>query len=94
LCCNPGDALLGSRPDWATDGSFLAFRFLEQLVPEFNDFLIKHPIVDASLTRHEGSELQGYVLQTRPIPKFHSSFLGRGWSGGGNQVSRSHLAGF
>lgn len=24
------------QPDWATDGSFLVFRKLKQLVPEFN----------------------------------------------------------
>ncbi|TCD63946.1 hypothetical protein EIP91_004756 [Steccherinum ochraceum] len=28
-----------NRPDWAVDGSMLAFRYLSQLVPEFNDFL-------------------------------------------------------
>ncbi|KAL1877526.1 dye-decolorizing heme-containing peroxidase [Diaporthe australafricana] len=28
-----------SRPNWAKDGSFLAFRFLQQLVPEFDRFL-------------------------------------------------------
>lgn len=26
-------------PDWATDGSYLAFREIEEHVPEFNDFL-------------------------------------------------------
>ncbi|RYC54895.1 hypothetical protein CHU98_g11314 [Xylaria longipes] len=39
-----GVVLLGregdiKRPDWAQDGSFLAFRYLEQLVPEFDTFL-------------------------------------------------------
>lgn len=28
-----------TRPSWALDGSFLAFRYLHQLVPEFNSFL-------------------------------------------------------
>jgi deferrochelatase/peroxidase EfeB len=28
-----------TRPLWALDGSFLAFRYLKQLVPEFNSFL-------------------------------------------------------
>lgn len=28
-----------TRPAWALDGSFLALRYLFQLVPEFNDFL-------------------------------------------------------
>jgi hypothetical protein len=43
-------------------------------VPEFNDFLIQHPIVDASLTRGEGSELQGYAFQMRLILECHLSF--------------------
>jgi hypothetical protein len=33
-----------TRPDWALDGSFLAFRYLKQLVPEFNKFLTEHPL--------------------------------------------------
>ncbi len=28
-----------TRPAWALDGSLLAFRYLKQLVPEFNAFL-------------------------------------------------------
>lgn len=36
----PGSAPQGvTRPPWALDGSFLAFRYLKQLVPEFNAFL-------------------------------------------------------
>jgi hypothetical protein len=41
-----GDAPAGAppptgiqRPDWAVDGSFLTFRYLKQLVPEFDNFL-------------------------------------------------------
>jgi Dyp-type peroxidase family len=34
-----GDAQQAERPGWAKDGSFLAFRFLQQLVPEFDRFL-------------------------------------------------------
>ncbi len=33
-----------TRPSWALDGSFLAFRYLPQLVPEFNTFLKSKPI--------------------------------------------------
>lgn len=35
-----GDAPDGGtiRPSWALDGSFLAFRYLSQLVPEFDAF--------------------------------------------------------
>lgn len=55
------DAIL--RPAWATDGSFLAFRYLFQLVPEFNLFLKKNPLPTDSdgnrLTPEQGSELLG-----------------------------------
>lgn len=34
-----GDEHQADRPAWAKDGSFLAFRFLQQLVPEFDRFL-------------------------------------------------------
>ncbi|KAH7884111.1 DyP-type peroxidase [Phlebopus sp. FC_14] len=45
LIVNPGVLLLGrtgdetARPDWAKNGSFLAYRQLKQLVPEFKEFL-------------------------------------------------------
>jgi deferrochelatase/peroxidase EfeB len=32
-----------ARPSWAKDGSFLAFRKLQQFVPEFNKFLLDNP---------------------------------------------------
>ncbi|KAF5319216.1 hypothetical protein D9619_008724 [Psilocybe cf. subviscida] len=51
------------RPDWATDGSFLSFRYLFQEVPEFNDFLTKNPLAKdgngKALKPEEGSELLG-----------------------------------
>ena len=47
------------RPPWALDGSFLAFRHLFQLVPEFNAFLKQNPIPIPGLTREEGSVLLG-----------------------------------
>ena len=53
------------RPAWAVNGSFLVFRFLFQLVPEFNDFLKKNPIVLGGLTREQGSELLGARLMGR-----------------------------
>ncbi|KAJ6563614.1 fungal peroxidase [Mycena vulgaris] len=61
----PGSILVGetgdsvTRPAWAKDGSFLAFRQLKQLVPEFNKFLVDNPIVNPSLTPEQGSELLG-----------------------------------
>ena len=45
------------RPSWAVDGSFLAFRYLFQLVPEFHTFLKRNPI--PGLEPNLGSELLG-----------------------------------
>jgi Dyp-type peroxidase family len=59
LCRNSGDPRYSKRPSWSKDGSFLVFRYLEQLVPEFDDFLIKNPIVLDGLPRDEGSALLG-----------------------------------
>ncbi|KDR72906.1 hypothetical protein GALMADRAFT_252241 [Galerina marginata CBS 339.88] len=58
---NPGDPI--TRAPWATDGSFLVFRWLFQQVPEFNEFLKAHPIAKDGngkvLTPEEGSDLLG-----------------------------------
>ncbi|KAF8139337.1 DyP-type peroxidase [Mycena galopus ATCC 62051] len=60
-----GEILVGEtgddvpRPDWAKDGSFLVFRQLKQLVPEFNKFLADNPINEPGLTPEQGSELLG-----------------------------------
>jgi deferrochelatase/peroxidase EfeB len=63
---NAGAILVGetgdtvtTRPAWAKDGSFLVFRQLEQLVPEFNKFLTDNPIVEDGLTAQQGSDLLG-----------------------------------
>ncbi|KAG8736145.1 hypothetical protein FRC10_009653 [Ceratobasidium sp. 414] len=68
----PGVLLLGTasdpvktRPSWATEGSFLVFRQLSQLVPEFHDFLDKNPIVLPGLDPKLGSELMGARLVGR-----------------------------
>jgi hypothetical protein len=37
-----GDADKDKRPAWAKDGSFLVTRILDNLVPEFDDFLLLH----------------------------------------------------
>ncbi|KAJ7113133.1 fungal peroxidase [Mycena epipterygia] len=62
----PGEILVGetgdsvtTRPAWAKDGSFLAFRQLKQLVPEFNKFLTDNPIRAPTLTSQQGSDLLG-----------------------------------
>ena len=58
-----GDPGIAIRADWSTEGSFAAFRYLFQLVPEFNDFLNKNPIPEDGngkvLTPAEGSDLLG-----------------------------------
>lgn len=52
-----GDSL--TRPAWAKDGSFLAFRQLKQLVPEFSTFLANNPLNVSGLTPAQGSALLG-----------------------------------
>ncbi|KAK0199615.1 fungal peroxidase [Desarmillaria ectypa] len=66
LAVNAGEILLAEdgdftpRPSWAKDGSFLVFRQMEQLVPEFNKFLLDNPISEPGvLTPEEGSALLG-----------------------------------
>ncbi|KAJ7576297.1 Dyp-type peroxidase [Mycena floridula] len=58
LCGHPGD-LTSTRPSWSFDGSFLVFRYLFQLVPEFDQFLRQNPVVEPGLSPEEGSELRG-----------------------------------
>jgi deferrochelatase/peroxidase EfeB len=61
-----GDAT--PRPPWALDGSFLAFRYLSQNVPEFDTFLKENAIPipdDPSLPKDLGSELLGARLVGR-----------------------------
>lgn len=53
------DLLQAQRASWATDGSFLVFRYLFQNVPEFHDYLKKNPIVMDGATPEQGSELLG-----------------------------------
>ncbi|KAI0701290.1 hypothetical protein BC835DRAFT_236693 [Cytidiella melzeri] len=49
------------RPSWAKDGSFLAFRKLKQLVPEFNKYTLDNAIQNSAgtLTVQEGAEFLG-----------------------------------
>ncbi|KAF7323749.1 Fungal peroxidase [Mycena kentingensis (nom. inval.)] len=54
---NTGDAII--RPAWTKDGSFLAFRQLKQLVPEFNKFVNDNPLPVAGLTKKQQSDLFG-----------------------------------
>ncbi|KAJ7698702.1 dye-decolorizing peroxidase precursor [Mycena rosella] len=59
-----GDRITG-RPSWAKDGSFLVFRQLKQLVPEFNKFLTDNPIQQPGLTPQNGSDLLGARMMGR-----------------------------
>ena len=56
---NDGSGNPRPRPDWVKDGSFLAFRQLQQRVPEFNKFLADNPLDVPGLTPAQGSELLG-----------------------------------
>jgi Dyp-type peroxidase family len=66
----PGIILTGrdgdtvSRPAWAVDGSFLAFRKLQQLVPEYKQWLLNNAVQapGKSLTRQQGADLLGARL--------------------------------
>lgn len=60
-----GDVL--ERPAWAQDGSFLAFRQLDQLVPEFNKFLNDNALIIPGITNttEQGSELLGARMMGR-----------------------------
>lgn len=54
------------RPAWALDGSFLAFRQLEQLVPEFDAFLLDNAVFVTGInTTEEGAELLGARMMGR-----------------------------
>ena len=59
LVGEPGDSEVSSRPDWAKGGSFLAFRELQQLVPEFDTFLEEKAVDVPGLTRQESVDLLG-----------------------------------
>jgi Dyp-type peroxidase family len=59
LCGNHGDPLRHERPVWSLDGSFLVFRYLQQLVPEFDEFCNKNPIVEAGVPPELGPALAG-----------------------------------
>jgi len=48
-----------TRPAWALDGSFLSFRYLTQLVPEFNEFLAKNPTTLPGIKPEEASQFTG-----------------------------------
>lgn len=54
-----GDTLALQRPSWMKDGSFMAFRQLQQLVPEFDAFKETTAPNVTGLTRKESIDLFG-----------------------------------
>ena len=71
LECDPGVIIMGhkgdtkKRPHWAVDGSIMAFRKLQQFVPEFNKFVSDHPIMKPGLSKEEGIALRGAKMVGR-----------------------------
>lgn len=67
----PGIILVGERgdgtrrPSWAKDGSFLAFRQLQQRVPEFNKFLRDNAPTEPNLSVDQNAELLGARMMGR-----------------------------
>jgi len=91
LTVDPGVILVGetgdtvtTRPAWAKDGSFLAFRQLKQLVPEFSQFLVANAPAVPGLSASQSSDLLGARMVGRwksgaPVdlsPLFDNATLG------------------
>ncbi|KAI1110097.1 hypothetical protein F5Y14DRAFT_430250 [Nemania sp. NC0429] len=64
-----GDAV--KRPSWALDGSFLAFRYLKQLVPEFDAFLEANAL-DVPFARAPGDPTGAELLGARLVGRWKS----------------------
>ncbi|KAF5353669.1 hypothetical protein D9758_008649 [Tetrapyrgos nigripes] len=64
----PGEILVGEtgdnvdRPAWAIGGSFLAFRQVQQMVPEFSKFVADNALSVPGLTQQENEDLFGARL--------------------------------
>lgn len=71
------------RPSWALDGSLLAFRYLKQLVPEFDVFLQENalPILPAP-----GNPTGADLLGARLVGRWKS---GRYTPGGAGQIAEN-----
>jgi deferrochelatase/peroxidase EfeB len=66
---DPGELLVGetgdnadARPPWATGGSFLVFRQMQQMVPEFNKYVADHALSVPGLNQQENEDLFGARL--------------------------------
>jgi len=62
-----------TRPSWALDGSFLSFRYLSQLVPEFNSFCKANAI--PGMPVEEGTEFFGARMVGRWKSGMHNLLL-------------------
>ena len=86
LMGQPGDIRANQRPSWAINGSILVYRHLDQLVPEFNAFKLKHHLFPLDLPVEEGAELLGARMVGRwksgepflSLKYVHSKYLGLG----------------
>nr|WAW38277.1 DyP-type peroxidase [Auricularia auricula-judae] len=84
LCGETGDSLASRRPAWMKDGSFMAFRQLQQKVPEWNRFIASNAPNVSGLTRAQSVTLMGARLMGRwksgaPVdlsPLFDNATLG------------------
>jgi deferrochelatase/peroxidase EfeB len=80
---NPGIILVGepgdtvSRPSWAKDGSFLVFRQLQQLVLEFDNFVVNNAPLVPGLTASQASDLLGarMIGRWKSVCAFRAVFL-------------------
>ncbi|KAI0908723.1 hypothetical protein F4823DRAFT_625352 [Ustulina deusta] len=61
-----------TRPSWALDGSFLAFRYLKQLVPEFDAFLEANPLKGVPPQPAPGDPTGAELLGARLVGRWKS----------------------
>jgi Dyp-type peroxidase family len=55
------DGDVNTRPSWALDGTFMAFRYFQQFVPEFNKYLLDNSVQNTNnnLTVQGGADFLG-----------------------------------
>lgn len=71
LCGHEGDKQ--TQPSWAKDGSFLVFRDLQQLVPEFDTYVVQlvlvytwHFVLTTSIGSWKKMPTSHLLLRTMP----------------------------
>ena len=75
----PGDTLAPTRAPWTKNGSFLSYRHLQQLVPEFNAFL-KDVVLSSIVTPPLPSATDSEDIQKR-VDFLGARLVGR-WKSG------------